>query len=282
MHWYGHHRSTSSQCVARPFIFFPLSATSRGLAPGITSFEQLPLFQHALPSVIESIEPARYRYALAIAADRGDRWYDNADTQRRMLAWFQTQWKRHWPDDACGPPTLTFHVYANTRSRNTWAVNYVTQLGYEAGADYFYRINDDTRLLANNWSSVFVHELAQMRPIPGLGVTGPGDAFAGKRLLTHSFVSRRHIECFGTHFPFVFGNWYSDDWIQRVYSEPYPDALGAAAEVRMMSIREDIEVHHAAIDQRYTVKATATQLERQLAIDREELHVYIAERLHEP
>jgi hypothetical protein len=259
-------------CISEnPLIHFPLSVTSRNLRESIARFDLLPLFQFALPSVIATVEPDRFRYAIAIAADMGDPWYDNIGNQHVMQEWWHTHWTTHWPT-ACQVP-FTFHIYANTRSRNTWAVNYATQRGYEEGADFFYRINDDTVLYANNWSSVFVAELAAMRPIPYLGVTGPADPYQNNEVLTHSFISRRHYEFYGTHFPFLLGNWWTDPWIQQLYAPPYPASFGKDA--RLMSIVANVSIEHKVLPARYDIKSTETQYLKQLAIDRDELELYV-------
>ena len=265
----------SEQCIAdTPLIHLPLSVTSRNLRKPVTHFQELPLFTYALPSLVASAEPRHFRYAVAVAADEGDPWYDNASVRVDMQAWWRAEWQRTWPTFGYCTPALTFFAYANTRSRNTWAVNYATQRGYEEGADYFYRINDDTVLYPNQWSSVFVAELAAMRPIPGLGVTGPADPFLKNELLTHSFISRRHVDWYGTHFPFVLGNWWSDNWIQLVYSAPYPEAV-FGKNARLMSIVANVSVKHMVLKSRYDIKASQDQFQRQLAIDRKELEVFV-------
>lgn len=269
--------SAPSRCGRLKLIHFPLSSTSRNLEEHVPSFEALPLVQYALKSFVESAEPVKFRYAFSIAVDSDDAWYKLASVQDSIRNWFQARYTQQWPG-AC-PVELTFHLYANTRSRNTWAVNYATAYGYEMGADYFYRINDDTVLLKNSWSSVFVYELSRMRPIPGLGVTGPYDPFLEGHLPTHSFVSRKHYEWFGTYFPFLFGNHFSDDWIKYVYGPPYPAHFGE--DVRMMVIVANVSIRHMTLQPRYEIKSNRKQLEKQLEVDREELHFSISKKLIE-
>jgi hypothetical protein len=268
-----------SECLEDASLFLihlPISSTSRNLQRKIRRFEELPLFTFSLPSLIETVEPDRFRYAVAIAADAGDPWYDVPVLRPAMQAWWQERWTKKWRT-RCAPP-FTFYVYANTRSRNTWAVNYATQRGYEEGADYFYRINDDTVLHRNQWSSAFVAELAAMRPIPNLGVTGPADPYLKNEWLTHSFISRRHLEWYGTHFPFLLGNWWTDNWIQLVYSPPYPNAT-FGPDARLMSIVANVSVKHMVLKARYEIKATPELFQKQLAIDRIELETFVKKRL---
>jgi hypothetical protein len=255
-----------------PLIELPLSVTSRNLRGSIHAIETLPLFKYALPSFIESVEPARFRYAIDIAADTGDAWYDNATRVALMLEWWRAHWAVKWPE-AC-LPSLTFSVFANTRSRNTWAVNYVAERAYHAGADYFYRINDDTVLKVDQWSSVFVAELAAMRPIPGLGVTGPVDPFLNASRLTHSFVGRPHFLWYGTYFPYAFGNWWTDDWIKLVYAGPYNRTV-FGEDARLMSIAANVSVKHVVLPARYEIKSTEGRYRRIVDIDREELADFV-------
>jgi len=263
--------------ISLPLIQVLLPVTSRNLKKPAKTLEALPLFQYALPSFIETVEPARFRYLVSIAADKGDPWYDDTEQQGQIQDWILTRWRAHWPV-ACDV-TLTFHAYANTGSRPTWATNYATQVGYEMGADYFYRINDDTVLHRNSWSSAFVRELASFRPIPGLGVTGPWDPFQKGQLLTMSFVGRPHLECFGTHFPFLFGNYFGDDWIMNVYNVSNSTRFGAGA--RMMSIMAGVNITHKVLKPRYEIVSTPPQYRAQLAIDQKVLETCVMKRLND-
>ena len=103
---------------------------------------------------------------------------------------------------------------------------------YADGCDFFYQLGDDLSLETAGWARDFPAALLLNRAEPGLGVTGPVDrghvTDAGRLkldVLTQSFVSRRHMEVFGTYYPPAFRNWWSDDWITRVYA---PDHLRPA------------------------------------------------------
>jgi hypothetical protein len=77
---------------------------------------------------------------------------------------------------------------------------------------------------------------------------------------THSLVGQRHWEIFGTHFPPLLGNGWSDDWIDAVYAP-----LGRSRRV------DAVHVRHAGLPMRYNVTASKALYERQVAIDREVL-----------
>ncbi len=257
----------------RPLIHLPLSVTSRNL-PRLTHIKELPLLKHALRTLASSAEPDLFDYDIGIGADQGDEYYDNSTYQVAIQEWWQHQWREHWAaTDYCVPP-LWFVIYDNTQSRNTWAVNYVTQRAYEQGADWFMRVNDDTEFFNNHWSSAFVNELQSFRPIPGLGVTGPWDDYQKGKLLTHSMVGRLHFDVFGFHFPFTLGNWWSDDWVQKVYAPPYNSTV-FGANATMMSILKHVPVKHVFLKSRYTVKSTEALYMKQLLLDRELLRLYV-------
>lgn len=253
----------------RDLIHLPLSVTSRFLNK-VTHFEHLPLFRHALPSLIKTAEPWKFRYDIGIGADKGDRFYDDPQQVVAMKQWWIKAWQHHWnrTEGEEVPPTLWFMTYDNTQSRNVWAVNYISQRAYEQGeAHWFYRINDDTELHLNNWSSAFVQELQSYWPIPGLGVTGPYDALQKGKLLTHSFVGRLHFDVFGFHFPFTFGNSWSDTWIDEVYQN--------ITNSTMHSRLAHISVRHVYVKSRYNTKGTADMYKQQLSLDRTILWSYL-------
>jgi hypothetical protein len=72
------------------------------------------------------------------------------------------------------------------------------------------------------------------------GVTGPLDINLKRHrditILTQSFVHRTHYEIFGFLYPWIFKNWYSDDWMTYIYS-PWNSTF----------IRNDIEVDNSQI-----------------------------------
>ncbi len=204
--------------------------------------EDLPLLRFALPSFIASAEPESFHYAIDIGADSGDVWYDHPGHQARIVAWWNDKWQQNWP---CIHVPLRIFIYNNTHSRNSWAVNYLTQRAYEEGFDYFYRINDDTVLKPNGW-----------------------------------FISRRHMDIFGCHFPFGVGNSWSDDLIQNVYMPPYPVEWGT--NVTLMRILLHVPVTHRLVIGRYEVYATVDQYRRQLALWRDQLDGWMRKALHLP
>ena len=95
------------------------------------------------------------------------------------------------------------------------ASNCAISHAFEDGAEYWYRVNDDTVLTTVNWVQDFTHALQSFDP-PNVGVVGPADD-ANERILTYDFVHRTHWEIFGFQYPRFLRNWWCDDWITYVY-----------------------------------------------------------------
>ena len=112
------------------------------------------------------------------------------------------------------------------------------------GADYLYRVNDDTEFLSL-WASPFVYALMQLSP--PYGAVGPLSNGTDNRILTHDFVHRTHMEVFGmNYYPPEFTDWWCDDWISTVYG---PGRTYSADSVL-------VSHHTGAHGQRYDVDVT--------------------------
>jgi hypothetical protein len=95
---------------------------------------------------------------------------------------------------------------------------------YAAGADYFYRVNDDTEFISP-FAKAYTEALGKLsKPY---GVVGPYSVHSSKttaksqnRILTHDFVHRLHMEIFGmNYYPPELTDWWMDDWISHVYGK---------------------------------------------------------------
>ena len=75
-------------------------------------------------------------------------------------------------------------------------------------ADYYYRVNDDTEMLAN-WPSTFVNALRTLSA--PYGVVGPFCAQGNTDILTHDFVHKTHMEIFEmNYYPPELPDWWMD------------------------------------------------------------------------
>jgi len=70
---------------------------------------------------------------------------------------------------------------------------------------------------ASGWERALTERLSATL---GFGITGPLDE-SNQRLLTQSFAHRTHMDIFGIYFAEPFKNWWSDDWLTRVYGEEF-------------------------------------------------------------
>lgn len=217
------HRPVST-LVGPCSICLPLSATSRRSA--WPSLAQSPLFQVFFPSLIRFADP-QCRYAVYLGVDVADRLLDQPDSELQL-------WKLLAPSLPSFIDVKLFS-YNDTENRNVWAVNYVTEECFLDGYRFFLRVNDDSEFVTP-WSMELASQLEKQRD---MGVAGLWDRIM-KRIFTHSMVGRPHFHAFRYHFPWVFGNWWSDDWITFVY----PPAL---------TFWSSLEINHRKALRRYDV-----------------------------
>ena len=111
---------------------------------------------------------------------------------------------------------------------------------YISGADYYYRLNDDTELLVDSeslsletkgkeeggrrildpnvkqWAKAYIEGLLSMGA--PYGVIGPASTVGLKRILTHDFVHRMHMDITGgIYYDPLFTDWWMDDYISFLY-----------------------------------------------------------------
>jgi hypothetical protein len=187
-------------------INLPVSVTTRKTK--WKSLEQMALFETFLPSLMKTIEDG-YLYGVYLGYDVGDPLLDKPDAEKQM--------RELWNRQTKGSIELKIFKYNDTVNRNVWAVNYLTKEAYLDGYDYFFRVNDDSEFRERGWTSKMVEALQLNDDFGAVGVLDDQNP----RIWTHSFVARQHLEIFGFHFPFSFGNYWSDDWITQAYDSSF-------------------------------------------------------------
>jgi len=188
-----------------------VSTTTRTLA--VSSLYDLSLFSIMLPSLVATAE-AGYVYWLYVAYDLGDTFYDRPERRAEIAAWMRER--------VVGPlrkfrgieADFVLLPFNNTIRKPGPVFNYMMAAAAEDGADYLYRINDDTEFTGREWTSQAVRALAR---VGNVGVVGPVCNEGNQNILTHDFVHRTHLYIFRTYYPPVFTDWWMDDWITRVY-----------------------------------------------------------------
>jgi hypothetical protein len=222
----------------------PISITTRDT--NWHSLSDMLLMRSLLPSLLRTME-AGYQYGVYVGYDVGDPLLDQPGAEQSLI--------RMW-NDTCKASgknvALKLFRYNDTRNYNVWAVNYITKEAYLDGYDYFFRVNDDSEFRGSGWTSRLVEALQLNEDFGAAGVLDE----ANPRIWTHSVVGRPHIEIFGFHFPFSFGNWWSDDWITFAYSRRFSLWL------------YDVDIYHHRHSARYSVnwddyeKRLSTELAR--------------------
>jgi hypothetical protein len=189
-------------------IGFP-STTKGNKKPTI---DNIPLMKTMLPSLLQSIDQNddRYLYILYMAFDESDAFYSRPEVQRQL--------ERQVMKRAEGY-NIQFQMIKCVDSHGwvSFLWNAVFQYAMDDGVDYFYQINDDIRFVTRQWTESFIGMLKNNPLYPNLGVTGPFDK-GNLNLFTQAFVSRVHYEIFGYLYPYIFKNWFSDDWLSAVYN----------------------------------------------------------------
>jgi hypothetical protein len=94
--------------------------------------------------------------------------------------------------------------------------NILFEKAYKEGYEYFYQCGDDIIFKTKGWINDSIKMLESKNNI---GLTGPINN--NNRILTQSFVSRKHMEIFGWYFPIEIKNWCCDDWYNMVYHPKY-------------------------------------------------------------
>lgn len=179
--------------------------------------EENPLLKVLLPSLSATIgrkgteEGDKYVYKLYLAIDRGDALYDNLNNQQLLkdeVAKLMKDYNFH------------FQIIRVINSFG-WVPmlwNTVFHHAITDGSDYFYQLNDDVRFITPGWTTTLIDRLLKNPVKTNFGVTGPTDE-GNRSIFTQAFVHKTHHKIFGYFYPYVFKNWYSDDWISMVYRE---------------------------------------------------------------
>lgn len=193
---------------ARIHVALGFPSTSRGT--NNPTIMNTPFMTTFLPSFLASINKGetKYYYKLYLGFDTLDAFFDNEATIKA--------YKEEVAKHIAGFP-VSFDMIRITYSRG-WVVYLWNALFHHAiahGADYFYQLNDDISFTTPGWTEPFVNALKQSR-IPDVGVVSPTDR-NNPNIFTQSMVSKKHYDIFGTFYPNIYDNWYSDDWMTHAY-----------------------------------------------------------------
>jgi hypothetical protein len=146
-----------------------------------------------------------HEYKFYIGIDRGDPIYDNPSMQFQLTR-FANIFKN---------VDIEFLYMDGVQKGHLTAMwNILFKKAYEDGHDYFFQCGDDTSFETSGWINACIETLQKSNNI---GMTSPLNN--NSRILTQSFVSRKHMELFGYYFPEEIINWCCDDWINEIYKK---------------------------------------------------------------
>ena len=172
-------------------IFIPTTTRNKD-QPDLAS---LSLMKIALPSISVTME-IKYHYTVYVAIDEDDYLVNAQDMIAQRFCFVKV----------IGVKGGTF----------TDAINEIAEVAYDDNMTYFVRINDDTRFMTQNWTSVGIKTLLEFKP-QNVGVVGPTCEEGNTKILTHDMVHRTHLDIFGYYYSPVFENFWADDWITNIY-----------------------------------------------------------------
>ena len=145
-------------------------------------------------------EVGAFELWVVLAVDEDDPYYGKSAHRNDVKAYFQARVTE--PLMLLGVKvSLTLIAFDNHAHKPGPAFNVAAAAAFVDGADFFFRLNDDTVLPSEEkWVSALVESLLHNNP-PLLGVTGPRCAsnMANGDILTHDFVHRTHLEIFPTY-----------------------------------------------------------------------------------
>ncbi len=197
-----------------PLISILAGSTTRKIAKPST--KKLSLFTFLLPSLVRSID-CGFRYEYVLGFDAGDPFYDTEAGMASVEKWFMENVIKPMGRNGIMILPLRKVRVNNTLMKPGPVFLEMARAAYEGGADYFYRINDDTEMV-DRWPQVFVNTL---KNIPHqVGVVGPTCTQGNVAILTHDFVARSHMDIMQmNYYPPKLVDWWMDDWISYVYGK---------------------------------------------------------------
>jgi hypothetical protein len=219
-----------------PIIAILVPTTSRGFR--WKSITQVPVVRFLLPSIAKTVE-AGFVFRVYIGYDLGDLYFDSPVHIAGLAKIFKDE-----VEASCERRSirceLVLQGFQNTVRKPGPMFNFLSASAIRDGADYVYRINDDTEF-RTPWASAFTLQLANFNP-PNLGVVGPTCKEGNYRILTHDFVHKTHAYVFGVHYPPVLMDWWMDDWISTVYSKDRTRRMSTVLVVHHLESTSDGEV----------------------------------------
>jgi hypothetical protein len=146
-----------------------------------------------------------HEYCFYIGIDRGDPIYDKKEVM---------QYLEKMTSVIKNTRIVFLYMDGIAKGHLTAMWNRLFKTAYDDGYEYFFQCGDDISFETSGWVNNCISVLQNSN---GIGMSGPLNNNA--RILTQSFVSRKHMDLFGLYFPEEIINWCCDDWINEVYQK---------------------------------------------------------------
>jgi hypothetical protein len=164
---------------------------------------KLSLFTLMFPSLIRSLD-CGFRYIVVIGYDDDDIYFSSEEGLQIVRTWFHSQVQMAMKNNGI-PINLELVRVNNTIKKPGPVFIEIARRAYALGADFMYRVNDDTEF-HGRWPKLYSETLMSLsKPY---GVIGPRSTTTRNRILTHDFVHRTHMEIFDqTYYPVQLVDW---------------------------------------------------------------------------
>ena len=168
------------------------------------TYQESYLFKNTIKTFLVTYNK-EHNYKFFIGIDKDDPVYDNKEIQSQIIRFIKVMKNIE----------LEFIYMENIPKGHLikmWNTLYDKAL--EENYDYFFQCGDDIEFHTKDWINDCIQVLEKTN---GIGLVGPINN--NPRILTQSFVSRKHNDLFGYFFPPDIINWFCDDWINEVYKK---------------------------------------------------------------
>mmetsp|Transcript_1612 Transcript_1612/g.2050 ORF Transcript_1612/g.2050 Transcript_1612/m.2050 type:complete len:450 (-) Transcript_1612:179-1528(-) len=194
-------------------VVFAVTTRGVGVGSGDSFVRSLAAFDILLPSFAATAE-CGFDYLIVMAYDKGDNFYDSDSGQSKVKKWFLENLTTPMKEKGLQVELIMAETDNKVKKPGP-AFTAGTKVAYQAGADWFFRVNDDTELL-DPWAKKFTKALKELGP--PFGVVGPKCYRCNGKILVHDFTHRTHMDIFSkNYYPPQLSDWWMDDWISRVY-----------------------------------------------------------------
>ena len=197
----------------QPLIAILAATTTRRVKK--PTIQKIALFTLLLPSLVRTLD-CGFRYVYVMGYDMGDPYYDNKKGLGEVVSWFSREIEQPMKEQGISIRLATVRVDNKVKKPGPVFLA-MARHAYGLGAEFFYRVNDDTEF-RGHWPKAFTEALMSLTP--PYGVIGPASLTSNLVILTHDFVHRTHMDIMQTnYYPTELPDWWMDNWISRVYGK---------------------------------------------------------------